>query len=180
MRRIHFHQARRNYKCKLFVMPGLWREKRGSVNRQSKIRLLCRVFKSAKILFYISVESQFLEALNFSQTLLILLPKHSCHLRLGAGGFYPATPSYCHSRSGSRIFLRRGPGAPLRNGTTDWWRNSKWRVQFSSETEGGTHRSEAKSTGYPWIGHVAMMHAERLLWPIERILCQTTNLWHLT
>ena len=111
---------------------------------------------------------------------LYLIPKHSCHLRLGAGGFYPATPSYCHSRGRSRIFLRRGPGAPLRNGTTDWWRNSKWRVQFSSETEGGTHRSEAKSTGYPWIGHVAMMHAERLLWPIERILCQTTNLWHLT
>ena len=26
--------------------------------------------------------------------------------------------------------------------------NSKWRVHFSSETEGGMHRSEAKSTGY--------------------------------
>ena len=30
-----------------------------------------KFLKSAKILFYISVESQFLEALNFSQTLFI-------------------------------------------------------------------------------------------------------------
>ena len=42
--------------------------------------------------------------------------------------------------------------------------NSKWRVHFSRETEGGMHRSEANSTGYTWMGHVAMMHAERLLW----------------
>ena len=111
---------------------------------------------------------------------LYLLPKHSFHLMLGTWRFHPATPGYCHSRGGSRIFLRRGLGAPLRNGITDWWCNSKWHVQFSCETEGSTHRSQAKSTGYPWIWYVAVMHTELLLWPIERILCQTTNLRHLT
>ena len=106
---------------------------------------------------------------------LYLLPKHSCHLRLGAGDFTQRNPATVIG--GADLGFLLGWGAPLRNGITDWWHNSNWHVQFSSETEGSMRRSQAKSTGYPWTGHVAMMYAEHLLWPTEGVLCQTTNLW---
>ena len=72
---------------------------------------------------------------------LYLLPKHSCHSRLGAGDFTQRNPATVIG--GADLGFLLGWGAPLRNGITDWWHNSNWHVQFSRETE-GSMRVEAK------------------------------------